>query len=134
LNLNSVSRVPQHAQISLIKSTSFCLVRARIKYLAYVSHLPNCTQVWPMVINASLAKGLLMVLRVSMLAIFPMCLAKWGGLNTMRLKAKPKILTPKGQLGRQWKVTVFYTFCIKRRVRIFCTKYLYGNDTWKLHT
>jgi hypothetical protein len=33
------------------------------------------------------------------------------------------------ELGRQWKVTVFYTFCLKRRVRIFNTKNLYGNDT-----
>jgi hypothetical protein len=38
------------------------------------------------------------------------------------------------ELGRQWKVTIFYTFCGKRRVRIFNTKNLYGNDTWKLHT
>ena len=38
------------------------------------------------------------------------------------------------ELGRQWKVTIFYTFNIKRRVRIFNTKNLYGNDTWKLHT
>jgi hypothetical protein len=33
------------------------------------------------------------------------------------------------ELGRQWEVTVFYTFCIKRRVCIFNTKNLYGNDT-----
>jgi hypothetical protein len=34
------------------------------------------------------------------------------------------------ELGRQWKVTIFYTFCVKRRVRIFKTKNLYGNDAW----
>jgi hypothetical protein len=33
------------------------------------------------------------------------------------------------ELGRQWKVTVFYTFCVKRRVCIFNTKNLYGNNT-----
>jgi hypothetical protein len=33
------------------------------------------------------------------------------------------------ELGRQWKITIFYTFCIKRRVRIFHTKNIYGNDT-----
>jgi hypothetical protein len=32
------------------------------------------------------------------------------------------------ELGRQWKVTVFYTFCVKRRVRIFKTKNLYENN------
>jgi hypothetical protein len=33
------------------------------------------------------------------------------------------------ELGRQWKIIVFYTFCVKGRVRIFNTKNLYGNDT-----
>jgi hypothetical protein len=33
------------------------------------------------------------------------------------------------ELGRQWKVTVFHTFCIKRRVHNFNTKKLYENDT-----
>jgi hypothetical protein len=30
--------------------------------------------------------------------------------------------SPHLELGRQWKITIFYTFCIKRRVRIFNTK------------
>jgi hypothetical protein len=38
------------------------------------------------------------------------------------------------ELGRQWKVTIFYTFCVKRRICIFNTKYLNGNDTRKLRT
>jgi hypothetical protein len=33
------------------------------------------------------------------------------------------------ELRRQWKLTVFYTFCVKRKVRIFNTKNLYGNNT-----
>jgi hypothetical protein len=33
------------------------------------------------------------------------------------------------ELGRQWKGTVFYTFCVKKRVRIFNTRNLYRNDT-----
>jgi hypothetical protein len=33
------------------------------------------------------------------------------------------------ELERQWKVTIFNTICVKRRVRIFNTKNLYGNDT-----
>jgi hypothetical protein len=32
------------------------------------------------------------------------------------------------ELGRQWKSTIFYTFCVKRRVCIFKTKNLCGND------
>jgi hypothetical protein len=33
------------------------------------------------------------------------------------------------ELGRQWKVIVFHMYFVKRRVRIFKTKNLYGNDT-----
>jgi hypothetical protein len=33
------------------------------------------------------------------------------------------------ELGKQRKVTVFYIFYIKRRIRIFNTKNLYGNNT-----
>jgi hypothetical protein len=33
------------------------------------------------------------------------------------------------ELGRQWKVIVFYMYFINRRVHIFKTKNLYGNDT-----
>jgi hypothetical protein len=36
------------------------------------------------------------------------------------------------ELGRQWKVTVFYMICVKGRVRIFNTKNLYGNNAKKL--
>jgi hypothetical protein len=33
------------------------------------------------------------------------------------------------KLRRQWKVIVFHMYFVKRRVRIFNTKNLYGNDT-----
>jgi hypothetical protein len=33
------------------------------------------------------------------------------------------------KLGRQWKIIVFHMYFVKRRVRIFKTKNLYGNDT-----
>jgi hypothetical protein len=33
------------------------------------------------------------------------------------------------ELGRQWKVIVFHMYFVVRRVRIFNTKNLYGNDT-----
>jgi hypothetical protein len=33
------------------------------------------------------------------------------------------------ELGRQWKVIVFYMYFVNKRVRIFKTKNLYGNDT-----
>jgi hypothetical protein len=33
------------------------------------------------------------------------------------------------ELGRQWKVIVFHMYFVKRRVCIFKTKNLYGNDT-----
>ena len=29
------------------------------------------------------------------------------------------------KLGRQWKVTIFYTFCVKRRIHILKTKIFY---------
>jgi hypothetical protein len=32
-------------------------------------------------------------------------------------------------LGRKWKVTIFYTFCVKTKVRIFNTEHSFGNDT-----
>jgi hypothetical protein len=35
------------------------------------------------------------------------------------------------KLGRQWKVIVFQMYFVNRRVCIFKTKNLYGNDTWK---
>jgi hypothetical protein len=38
------------------------------------------------------------------------------------------------KLGKQWKRTVFYTFCVKGRIFIFNTKNLYENDTIKLCT
>jgi hypothetical protein len=38
------------------------------------------------------------------------------------------------ELERQWKLIVFHVYFVKRRVRIFNTKNLYGNDTSKLHT
>jgi hypothetical protein len=33
------------------------------------------------------------------------------------------------ELGRQWKVIVFHMYFVKRRVRIFKIKNLYGNNT-----
>ena len=33
------------------------------------------------------------------------------------------------KLGRQWKVIIFHMCFVKRKVRIFNTKNLYGNDT-----
>jgi hypothetical protein len=33
------------------------------------------------------------------------------------------------ELGRQWKVIVFHMYFVNRRVHIFKTKNLYGNDT-----
>jgi hypothetical protein len=33
------------------------------------------------------------------------------------------------ELGRQWKVIVFHMYFVNKRVRIFKTKNLYGNDT-----
>jgi hypothetical protein len=30
---------------------------------------------------------------------------------------------------RQWKVIVFHMYFVKRRIRIFNTRNLYGNDT-----
>jgi hypothetical protein len=44
----------------------------------------------------------------------------------------PSIMSPSFlhlKLGRQWKVIVFHMYFVKRRVRIFKTKNLYGNDT-----
>jgi hypothetical protein len=38
------------------------------------------------------------------------------------------------KLGKQRKVTVFYIFYVKKRVRIFNIKNLYRNDTRKLCT
>jgi hypothetical protein len=38
------------------------------------------------------------------------------------------------KLGKQQKVTVFYILYVKRRVRIFITKNMYGNNTIKLYT
>jgi hypothetical protein len=47
----------------------------------------------------------------------------------MNLVGSSSLMVLHLELGRHWKVTVFYTFCVKRRVRIFNTKNLYGNDT-----
>jgi hypothetical protein len=33
------------------------------------------------------------------------------------------------ELGRQWKVIIFHIYFVNKRVRIFKTKNLYGNDT-----
>jgi hypothetical protein len=33
------------------------------------------------------------------------------------------------ELGRKWKVIILHMYFVKRRVRIFHTKNLYGNDT-----
>jgi hypothetical protein len=46
-----------------------------------------------------------------------MCMRAWGacGLHL--------------ELGRQWKVIVFHMYFVNRRVRIFKTTNLYGNDT-----
>jgi hypothetical protein len=33
------------------------------------------------------------------------------------------------EFGKQWNVIIFFMFSVKKRVRIFNTKTLYGNDT-----
>jgi hypothetical protein len=38
------------------------------------------------------------------------------------------------ELEKQWKVTVFYMFCIEKAVCTFNTKNLYGNKIKKLCT
>jgi hypothetical protein len=60
-------------------------------------------------------------------------LVAWHLVGKRRIKAH---LWERGglhlELGKQWKVTIFYEFYVKRRVCIFITKNLYGNNTRKL--
>jgi hypothetical protein len=52
---------------------------------------------------------------------------KWSGkLQVVSKFVGPALLERHLEFGRQWKVTVFYRFCVKRRVCIFSTKNLYG--------